>query len=77
VGSYNPDMPVLLIQKPDKALIVDFDPTREVQTEVEGRYAVTFSRYYEDRARAEREIDSAKAGWYSGSNRLRCHNEPA
>ena len=47
-------MPVLVIRPEGEKqpLIVDFDPTKELQHDVEKRYGVSFSEYYESRADA-------------------------
>ena len=53
-----------------KSFIVDFDPAKEFQEAVEKRHGVSFSEYYENRARAELAVASRKADSYSGLGEL-------
>jgi hypothetical protein len=44
--------------------IVDFDPSKESQEDLERRHGVSFSEYYEDRLHAERALNILKPNWY-------------
>ena len=44
------------LKKRQRPLIVEFDPSKESQEEVELRYGASFSEYYVDRAHAVRAL---------------------
>lgn len=48
---------------PRKPFIVDFDPSKESQEDVERRHGVPFSEYHEDRMHAERALNMLKPNW--------------
>ncbi len=64
-------MPALVFYRAGQAVIVGFDPTKEVQADVERRHGVDHSDYYETREKAEQAVRSApKADSYSGPSSL-------
>jgi hypothetical protein len=48
---------------PRKPFIVDFDPSKESQEDVERRHGVTFSEYHQDRLHAERALNMLTPDW--------------
>jgi hypothetical protein len=66
-----PFMPTLVLYLSGQPVIEDFDPKKETQADVEARYGVGFSDYFETREKAEQAVRSPhRTDSYSGFGSL-------